>query len=314
VHLIARFRVRPTTPRAKGVGGVARRRLKKQRAREVHTPDRRADLAALAPVEPGKPLRIRNALVHIGTSGWHYKHWLGDFYPQRFPPAKMLEWYAREFQTVEINNSFYRLPEEKTFEQWRKTVPRGFLFSVKASRFLTHLKRLKDPEDSITLFFSRAEHLGPSLGPILFQLPPRWKADAGRLRAFLEALPPKHEYAMEFRDESWYSEEICELLHHHNVALCLHDWRSADWVGELTASFTYIRFHGTNGRYAGNYPDEKLRHFAKQIQRWGERLSDVFVYFNNDIGGHAIRNARSLRVLLAECGVEETNDGVRSDA
>src|SRR5581483_1533886 len=120
--------------------------------------------------------------------------------------------------------------EEKTFDQWRKTVPHGFLFAVKASRFLTHIKRLKDPEDPIKLFFSRAKHLGSSLGPILFQLPPRWKADIGRLRTFLEALPRKRQYVIEFREDTWYTEEIRELLRRHNVALCLHDWRSAEWA------------------------------------------------------------------------------------
>jgi uncharacterized protein YecE (DUF72 family) len=210
----------------------------------------------------------------------------------------MLEWYAREFHAVEINNSFYRLPEEKTFEQWRKTVPPGFLFAVKASRFLTHIKRLKDPEDSIKLFFSRAKYLGPRLGPILFQLPPRWRADIGRLSTFLELLPPKHRYVIEFRDESWYTEEIRELLRLHNVALCLHDWRSADWARELTADFTYIRFHGTTGRYAGNYPDHMLQHWAEEIKSWRNRLSSVFAFFNNDVGGHAIRNAKTLRTML----------------
>lgn len=247
-----------------------------------------------------RSVRIRNALVHIGTSGWHYKHWLGDFYPERFPPEKMLAWYAQEFHTVEINNSFYRLPEEKTFELWRQIVPPGFLFAVKASRFLTHMKRLKDPEDPIKLFFSRANHLGDRLGPVLFQLPPKWKADLDRLRGFLGVLPNGHQYVIEFRDDSWYTREVCELLRKHNVALCVHDWHTAPWARELTANFTYIRFHGTSGRYAGHYPDEMLQGWAKQIQDWGDRLSAVFAYFNNDVGGHAIRNARTLRMLLQQ--------------
>ncbi|HZQ18388.1 MAG TPA: DUF72 domain-containing protein [Terriglobales bacterium] len=265
--------------------------------------------------KPQKFVQIKNSVIHVGTSGWHYKHWLGDFYPKRFPPAKMLEWYAREFHTVEINNSFYRLPEEKTFERWRKAVPAGFLFAVKASRFLTHIKRLKDPEDSIKLFFSRAKHLGPHLGPTLFQLPPKWKADAGRLAAFCELLPPKHRYVIEFRDDSWYTAQIHQLLQRNNIALCLHDWRSADWARELTADFAYIRFHGTNGKYAGNYPEHMLQHWAEQIHSWGERLSQVFAYFNNDIGGHAIRNAKSLRAMLAlppgTAVARDTNNVVR---
>lgn len=197
----------------------------------------------------------------------------------------MLAWYAREFHTVEINNSFYRLPERKAFEIWKKTVPAGFLFAVKASRFLTHIKRLKDPEDSIKLFFSRAKYLGPRLGPILFQLPPRWNADAGRLREFLALLPRKYKYTIEFRDESWYTPEIHRLLENHNIALCLHDWHSWSWARELTADFTYTRFHGTTGRYAGNYPDHLLREWAKQIASWGSQLHAIFAYFNNDVGG-----------------------------
>lgn len=247
-----------------------------------------------------KPVRVGEAFVHIGTSGWHYKHWVGGFYPPRFPPAKMLAWYAREFHTVEINNSFYRLPEAKTFEQWSKIVPAGFLFAVKASRFLTHIKRLKDPEDPIKLFFSRAKHLGIHLGPVLFQLPPKWKADIRRLEEFLAVLPRRQQYVIEFRDESWYKQEIYELLQRHNVALCLHDWASARWSRELTANFTYIRFHGTNGKYAGNYPDHLLQEWSEQIQSWCGQLKEVFAYFNNDVGGHAIHNARRLRTMLGK--------------
>jgi uncharacterized protein YecE (DUF72 family) len=265
------------------------------------------------PTHTAKPVCLGQTLVHVGTSGWHYKQWIGDFYPPRFPPAKMLAWYAQEFHTVEINNSFYRLPEARTFEQWKEIVPAGFLFAVKASRFLTHIKRLRDPEDSIKLFFSRAWHLGTRLGPVLFQLPPQWRADSGRLREFLALLPAKQQYVIEFRDESWYSQEIRELLRNYNVALCLHDWRAAAWARELTANFTYIRFHGTTGKYAGNYPDYLLHDWAKQIQSWGERVSEVFAYFNNDVGGHAIRNARTLKAMLSElCNPDSARERQRS--
>ncbi len=214
----------------------------------------------------------------------------------------MLAWYTREFQTVEINNSFYRLPLEATFEQWKRTVPVGFIFAVKASRFITHIKRLKDPKDSIDLFFSRAKHLGPHLGPVLFQLPPKWKADIGRLREFLSLLPRGQKYVVEFRDDSWYTHQVRDLLHQHNIALCLHDWRSAQWSRELTATFTYIRFHGTTGKYAGNYPEHLLGTWASRIAEWAQNLSEVFVYFNNDVGGYAVRNARTLRSLLQRLG------------
>ena len=253
-----------------------------------------------SPVQCATPVRIGLATVHVGTSGWHYKHWVGDFYPARFPPAKMLAWYAREFQTVEINNSFYRLPEERTFKDWANTVPPGFLFAVKASRFLTHIKRLKDAEDPINLFFSRARHLGPHLGPVLFQLPPRWKADPGRLRDFLEVLPKNYSYVIEFRDDTWYTQEVYRLLQQHNVALCVHDWHTEPWKQELTANFSYVRFHGTGGRYAGNYPAHVLQKWASKIQDLSGRLSQIYLYFNNDVGGHAIRNARTLRGVVAK--------------
>jgi uncharacterized protein YecE (DUF72 family) len=234
----------------------------------------------------------------VGTSGWHYKHWIGDFYPPGFPASKMLAWYAREFQTVEINNSFYRLPDANAFAQWAESVPPSFVFAVKASRYITHIKRLKDPEDPLKLLFSRVEQLGSRLGPVLFQLPPNWKADIPRLSKFLSLLRGRRGCAIEFRDESWYTEEVWELLRRHNVALCLHDWASAPWARELTANFTYIRFHGRNGKYGGNYPDRILRDWAGRIGSWAGRLSEVFAYFNNDLAGHAVRNAKSLRSMF----------------
>jgi uncharacterized protein YecE (DUF72 family) len=235
---------------------------------------------------------------YIGTSGWHYKHWVGDFYPERYPPAKMFRWYAREFRTVEINNSFYRLPEEKTFQQWKDMAPPGFIFAVKASRFITHIKRLRDAKDPVELFFSRAKPLGLALGPVLFQLPPNWKVNIERLDDFLSVLPKRHKYTIEFRDESWYTPQVYELLRGRGVALCIHDWREMSWPRELTADFTYIRFHGSGRKYGGDYPEPQLRQWADQIRTWRGRLSEVFAYFNNDIGGHAIRNAQMLGSML----------------
>lgn len=236
--------------------------------------------------------------IHIGTSGWHYKHWLGDFYPEKFPPGKMFPWYAREFDTVEINNSFYRLPEQKTFQHWRESAPRGFIFAVKASRFITHIKRLKDAKDSIDLFFSRARPLGLTLGPVLFQLPPRWKLNLERLSDFLNVLPRGHRYCIEFRDESWCVPQIYDLLARHNVANCIHDWRDMLWPPQVTADFTYVRFHGSGTRYGGNYPEAHLGEWADRLLAWKSQLSAAYLYFNNDLGGHAIRNARTLRELL----------------
>ena len=242
--------------------------------------------------------RGRNTAIHIGTSGWHYKHWVGDFYPERYPPDKMFSWYAREFETVEINNSFYRLPEEKTFQHWKQHAPRGFIFAVKASRFITHIKRLKDAHDSVDLLMSRARPLRSALGPVLFQLPPRWKVNVERLTEFLSVLPRGHSFVIEFRDESWYTTQVYELLHRHNVALCIHDWREMPWPKELTADFTYIRFHGSGSRYGESYPHAYLCEWADRIRSWKGRLAELFIYFNNDVGGYAIRNARTLREML----------------
>ncbi|MBV9182656.1 MAG: DUF72 domain-containing protein [Acidobacteria bacterium] len=240
----------------------------------------------------------RSCQVYVGTSGWHYKHWLGDFYPPRFPSDRMFSWYARHFRTVELNNSFYRLPEERIFAHWKERAPAGFVFAVKASRFITHIKRLHHVEDAVDLFFSRAKPLREALGPVLFQLPPNWKANVERLAQFLAILPKAHRYAIEFRDDSWSTREVFHLLREHNVALCIHDWREMEWPIELTADFTYLRFHGSGQRYGGNYPDHVLRRWAGLLESWRSRLAHAFVYFNNDIGGHAVRNAFSLEEML----------------
>lgn len=235
--------------------------------------------------------------IYVGTSGWHYKHWLGVFYPERTSRAEMFRIYARHFDTVEINNSFYRLPTAKTFDNWRETSPRRFCFAVKASRFITHMKKLKDPEHSSEKFFLVADRLEEKLGPILFQLPPRWKLNIERLREFLEMLPREHKYVFEFRKASWFVPEVFELLREHNVAHCIHDFADMKVPHELTARFTYIRFHGpTSAKYAGWYSTRELRAWAERIQRW--RVSEVYVYFNNDPEGAAVKNALVLKELL----------------
>ena len=245
--------------------------------------------------------------IYIGTSGWHYKHWLGDFYPPKFPPAKMLARYVQEFQTVEINNSFYRLPDAKTFAGWKAQVPPGFVFAVKASRFITHIKRLKNAADSVRLLLERAAPLGDAFGPILFQLPPNWKLNLERLGEFLDALPAGHQFAMEFRDPSWSTDRVYELLRRHNVAFCIHDWREMGWPMEITADFTYLRFHGAGQCYGGNYPGGVLREWAVRLRQWSGKLRQAYLYFNNDIGGHAVRNARELKQML---GQDESTRGL----
>ena len=163
------------------------------------------------------------APVHVGTSGWHYEHWRGPFYPDDLRAPRFLAYYADRFRTVEINNSFYRLPSERALTTWRETAPPGFIFAVKASRFITHLKKLKDPEGSLAPFLERIVFLGEKLGPILFQLPPRWHFDGARLAGFLAALPAGRRFALEFRDRSWINDRALELLAAHGAAFCIYE-------------------------------------------------------------------------------------------
>lgn len=237
--------------------------------------------------------------VHVGTSGWHYKHWLGDFYPEKLPAKEMLSFYTQHFDTVEINNTFYHLPADSTFNAWRDSSPKNFLYVLKGSRFITHMKKLKDPQTSTAKFFHGAELLEEKLGPILFQLPPRWQLDLDRLSEFLEALPKQHRYTFEFRDQSWLVQPVYDLLQRHNAAVCIYDFASRPTPFQITSDFTYVRFHGPGeAKYAGSYPESALQEWARRIRDWLPELSAVYVYFNNDVGGHAVRNARRLRELL----------------
>ena len=243
-------------------------------------------------------MRSNGPQLRIGTSGYQYKHWKEIFYPEGVPVRRWFEHYAGQFDTVEINNSFYHLPTESTFDSWRERAPDGFLYALKFSRFATHMKRLKDPEEPLELFVGRAERLQDHLGPILVQLPPRWEANIDRLAGFLEAAPKKHRWAIEFRDDSWLTDEVFALLRKHNAALCIHDLLpNHPW--ELTADWTYLRFHGGR-RYNRPYSPEQLAKAAYSIRGFLRGGLDTFVYFNNDVGGHAFRNARELRKMLTE--------------
>jgi len=237
------------------------------------------------------------ARLRAGCSGWQYKHWRGDFYPAGLPQARWLEYYAQRFDTVEINNSFYRLPEAATFLSWYKRAPAGFVYAVKASRFLTHMKKLKDPADPLALFFSRANHLGRTLGPVLYQLPPRWPVNLDRLTTFLQMLPKRRRHAIEFREPSWYSDDVFALLNRYHVALCLHDMRGSASGRTRVGPFVYARFHGTE-RYSGSYSDAHLEEWADWIATELAAGTDVYAYFNNDVGGHAPRDAQRLRAAV----------------
>ena len=237
--------------------------------------------------------------IFIGTSGWNYKHWLGPFYPEDLPDKEMLSFYAQHFDTVEINNTFYHLPSFKTLRTWRETVPRKFTFAVKGSRFITHMKKLKAPKTSTKKFFTRAEKLEDKLGPILFQLPPHWGCDPDRLADFLDALPSRHRYVFEFRDQSWHTKKVYDLLKKHNAAFCIYDLAGKESPLEITAAFTYIRLHGpTQAAYAGSYPPQSLKKWARRTKEWGKDLKAVYFYFNNDPTGHAVRNAMKLKALI----------------
>lgn len=236
--------------------------------------------------------------ARVGCSGWQYKHWKGDFYAHDLPQTRWLETYAAIFDTVEINNSFYRLPEASTFARWSARVPLGFLYAVKASRYLTHMKKLADPEEPIERLFSRMRALGKRLGPVLYQLPPGLKVDLPRLERFLQALPRDARHVLEFRDPSWYADEVYALLQRHRVALCLHDMRGSATGPLRVGPFVYVRFHGPTGRYHGGYSDDRLQSWAEWLRAQMDAGTDVYAYFNNDVGGHAPRDALTLRRFL----------------
>jgi uncharacterized protein YecE (DUF72 family) len=237
--------------------------------------------------------------VRVGCSGWQYRHWRGDFYPSSLPQARWFEYYAGCFDTVEINNSFYRLPDAETFAAWRRRAPRGFLFAVKASRFLTHMKKLKDPGEPLQRFFSRAVRLDRKLGPILYQLPPRWPVNVERFAHFLRALPRTLRHAVEFREPSWYCDEVFALLERHRVALCLHDMQGSASGRIAVGPFVYVRFHGA-AKYTGRYDDAVLGRWADWLAERAQSGRRVYAYFNNDVGCHAPRDAVRLRRAIEQ--------------
>ena len=239
--------------------------------------------------------------VRIGTSGWHYKHWVGTYYPEACKPAQMLAHYLRDFDTVELNNSFYRLPTEQAFDCWRDATPANFRFAVKGSRFITHNKKLKDPENALENLLPRAEHLGEKLGVILWQLPPKWKKNVERLEEFLAALPRRHRYTFEFREPSWHADDVCAVLRRYNAAFCIYELAGFQTDFEITADFAYVRLHGpAAGKYQGSYTDAQLERWAERVAEWSRSLRAVYLYFDNDQHGYAAQNARTLkRMVLA---------------
>ncbi len=237
--------------------------------------------------------------IHIGTSGWNYDHWIGEYYPDAIDKKKMLETYIKEFQTVEVNNTFYQLPDKKKITTWLETVPDNFIFSVKASRYITHMKKLKDPEESTGKFFKGIKEFGEKIGPVLFQLPGHWNANEERLKNFLKALPDGYRYAFEFRDQSWLNDDIYEILSEQGAAFCIYHFEDVFTAREITADFVYVRLHGPNGAYKGKYEKKMLKDLAGDFRKWADDGKDVFCYFDNDENGYAAQNAAELQELLS---------------
>lgn len=239
------------------------------------------------------------AEIRIGTSGYHYKHWLGRYYPAGMKSNEMLAHYIRDFDTVELNNTFYQLPNETTFDAWRNNTPKDFLFAVKGSRFITHMIKLKDAERGLVNFLPRAERLRGKLGPILWQLPPGWKVNVERLEEFLALLPPEHRYTFEFRNETWLTDEVLAVLQKHNAAFCIYELAGYQSPLEITADWTYIRLHGpTQFKYQGSYSDEQLDLWAERIRAWSKKMKAIYVYFDNDDSAYAVYNAITLKRML----------------
>lgn len=239
------------------------------------------------------------ARIFIGTSGWTYPSWRGTFYPEDLPSRQYLTFYAKEFPTAEVNYSFYHLPKPATYEKWACQVPEGFVFAVKASRLITHTKRLRDVEEPWETFVGNARSLGAHLGPVLLQFPPSFRCDRNRLAAFLKMAGSSGvSLVFEFRHESWFVEEVYRLLRRHNAALCIADSPDYPRRDVITADFAYFRFHGRTDLFAARYSKAELAEERKKIKRYLKDGLDVFVYFNNDAQGHAVENARMLRGLL----------------
>ncbi len=239
--------------------------------------------------------------IYIGTSGWHYKHWIGRFYPEKISAKEQFEFYTKHFNNVEINNSFYKLPPREVFEGWYQYSPKKFTFIIKANRFITHNLKLSRPQEPITRLFNSILALKEKLGPILFQLPPKWNVNVERLRDFITALPKGHRYVFEFRNETWYTQEVYDVLSENNCAFCIYELAGHISPVKITADFVYVRLHGPSpNKYQGSYTKAQLQKWAKQCLDWQQRKKDVYVYFDNDQDAYAAFNAITLKDLVKQ--------------
>lgn len=244
------------------------------------------------------PLRKK---IHIGTSGWRFGDWKGSFYPQEMKGKEFLPLYAQAFDTVEINSTFYRLPREDTIKKWCDITPDHFVFSCKASRYITHMKKLKEPEESLSQFLNLLKGFGKKLGVILFQFPPQWALNLERLEAFLPMLPKGIKYAFEFRHLSWFCSSVYQLLGSYNMALCIYDYKGYQSPEISTADFIYVRLHGPKKRpYEGHYSKEALEDYARKCLYWSEQGKTIFFYFDNGKKACASLDAKDLMSYMKE--------------
>lgn len=236
--------------------------------------------------------------AYIGTSGWHYSHWENIFYPADLKKKDQLEFYTSKFTSVELNNSFYRQPKQENYITWRDGAPDNFLFAIKANRYFTHLKKLNVTAEELENFIKSCALLGKKLGPILFQLPPKWKLNLSRLDHFLKLLPKGYQYTFEFRESSWYNLAVYDLLRKYNCAFCIYHLAGHQSPIITTADFVYVRLHGPEGKYQGKYNPETLINWKDLIQQWRTENKKVYFYFDNDQQGFAAMNALDLQALI----------------
>ncbi|MBW1740927.1 MAG: DUF72 domain-containing protein [Deltaproteobacteria bacterium] len=234
--------------------------------------------------------------IRIGTSGWSYPHWQERFYPADWPKSRWLEYYTEHFDTVELNATFYQLPKPKTFENWKARTPDHFLWALKANKYITHTKRLKKPDEPLERFYTAASGLKEKLGPILFQLPPSLSFDEREFEAFCQSLDPYQRHTLEVRHPSWINDRLFAILKKYNLAFCIADTAGRyPYYEVVTADFVYIRLHGSKKLYASDYSEEELQAWAQKIKEWGK---DVYLYFDNDFEGYAVKNAKRLKEIL----------------
>ena len=238
--------------------------------------------------------------IHVGCSGWVYEHWRGILYPEGFPQRLWFQRYSEEFDTVEINASFYRVPKADTFDGWRGKAPEGFRYAVKVNRFITHLKKLVEVEEALDEFVALARKLGPTLGPLLYQLPPSLKLDLDRLEGFLKLIPKDMSNVFEFRNNSWYVPQTYSLLDRYGASFCVHDMPGSKTDRVAVGPNAYVRFHGGEGKYWGRYSDEGLLSWTDWILEQSRQGRAVWCYFNNDIHGHAIHDAQTLKSMVRQ--------------